>query len=129
LRSGLGFKPRQANLANGKRIKVCEEKLAIAKVEPRGLNHSRDQLGLVLEVVSVMWGITRAVRKDKRTLPATPRATRALGVVRWVRRSVAEMNYSQAPNVYSEFHCGRAEQCTNGLAANLGVVRLGLFLV
>ena len=72
--SALGFKAGQADLADGKRVEVREQKFAVAKVEPRGLDHARDQLGLVLEVVPVMWGVAGAIRKDKRTLPATTRA-------------------------------------------------------
>jgi hypothetical protein len=71
----LRFKARQADLANGERVEVREQKFAIAKVEPGGLNDARDQFGLVLEIVPVMRGVAGTIRKDQRALPAAPRST------------------------------------------------------
>jgi hypothetical protein len=39
------------------------------------------------------------------------------------------MNYGEAPNVDTKFHCGRAEQSADGFATDFRVVRLGFLLV
>jgi hypothetical protein len=74
LRAALRFQAGQADLADGERVEVREQKFAVAKVEPRGLDHACDQFGLVLEIVPIMRGVAGAVRKDERTLPAAPRS-------------------------------------------------------
>src|SRR5271165_5528973 len=74
LRAALRFQAGQADLADGKRVEVREQKFAVAKVEPGGLDDARDQFGLVLKIVPVMWGVAGAVSKDERTLPAATRS-------------------------------------------------------
>ncbi len=48
------FKPRQADLADSECVEVREQKFAVAEIEPRRLDHARDQFGLMLEVVPVV---------------------------------------------------------------------------
>jgi hypothetical protein len=54
----LRLKTRQAYLADSERVEVRKKKFTVAEVKPRGLDHAGDEFGLVLEVVTVMRGVT-----------------------------------------------------------------------
>ena len=68
-----GFQPGQADGANGEGVKVRDKQLAVAQIDPRRLDGPRHQFSLVLEVVTVVGGETRAVGEDEGSLAASTR--------------------------------------------------------
>ena len=68
-----GFQAGQADGADSEGMKVGDQELAVAQVDPRRLDRPGHQFSLVLEVVAVVGGETRAVGENEGSLAASAR--------------------------------------------------------
>ena len=68
-----GFQPGKADGADGEGMKVRDQQLVVAEIDPRRLNGPGHQFSLVLEVVTIVGRKSRAVCEDEGSLATSTR--------------------------------------------------------